>query len=121
VSLHKFFGRRTGSARRPRPSTSPLQLEYLEDRTVPSLVAAYSFNEGTGTTTADASGHGNAGTLSNATWVQGKYGGGLKFTGAANSYVSIPDAAGLDLTAASLLKPGPIRRASPVPTTAGAP
>ena len=35
------------------------------------LVAAYAFNEGSGTTVADASGNGNTGTLSGATWVTG--------------------------------------------------
>ena len=40
------------------------------------LVAAYGFEEGSGTTTADASGNGNTGTLVNATWTAaGKYGG----------------------------------------------
>ena len=39
------------------------------------LVAAYSFNEGTGTTVADLSGNGNTGTISGATWTStGKYG-----------------------------------------------
>ena len=32
------------------------------------LVAAYGFDEGSGTTVADASGNGNNGTISNATW-----------------------------------------------------
>src|SRR5256885_15547486 len=32
------------------------------------LVAAYAFNEGSGTTVADASGNGNTGTLNGATW-----------------------------------------------------
>ena len=62
------------------------------------LVAAYSFAEGNGTTVADASGNGNTGTINNATWVQGKYGNALKFTGATNSFVSITDAPSLDLT-----------------------
>src|SRR5262249_8920225 len=34
----------------------------------PTLVAAYGFEEGSGTTTADSSGKGNTGTLVNATW-----------------------------------------------------
>jgi hypothetical protein len=71
---------------------------------VAGLVAAYSFDEGSGTTVADASGNGNTGTISNATWVQGKYGNGLQFTGATNSYVSVPDAASLDLTTAVTLE-----------------
>jgi hypothetical protein len=68
------------------------------------LVAAYSFAAGSGSTVADASGNGNVGTISNATWTQGKYGNALKFTGATTSYVSIPDAPGLDLTSALTLE-----------------
>jgi hypothetical protein len=82
-----------------------LQVEQLEDRCVLSgLVAAYSFAEGSGTAVGDASGHGNVGTISNATWVQGKYGTALKFTGATNSYVSIPDSPSLDLKAGLTLE-----------------
>ena len=54
----------------------------IADPVNPSLVAAYSFDEGTGTTVADASGHGNTGTISNATWTTaGKYGKALVFNG----------------------------------------
>jgi len=43
--------------------------------------AAYSFSEGTGTTTADLSGNGNTGTLSGPTWGAGKVGGGVVVEG----------------------------------------
>src|SRR5213595_3873408 len=44
------------------------------------LVAAYGFNEGTGTTANDVSGNGNNGTISGATWTSlGKYGNALNF------------------------------------------
>jgi chitodextrinase len=46
------------------------------------LVAAYSFNEGTGTSVGDASGSGNAGSVGSATWsAAGKYGNALSFNG----------------------------------------
>jgi hypothetical protein len=46
------------------------------------LVAAYSFDEGMGTTVADAAGHGNIGTLSALTWTKaGKFGHALAFDG----------------------------------------
>src|SRR4029077_16443615 len=49
----------------------------------PSLVAAYALNEGTGTTVTDLSGHGNTGTIANATWTTtGKFGNALSFNGA---------------------------------------
>ena len=63
-----------------------------------SLIAAYSFNEGAGTTITDLSGNGNTGTLNGAVWTSnGKYGAGLSFNGA-NSYVDIGNAASLQLT-----------------------
>ena len=62
------------------------------------LVAAYSFDAGSGTTAADASGKGNTGTLANATWTtSGKFGGALTFNGT-SSQVNIPDNTALDLT-----------------------
>jgi fibronectin type 3 domain-containing protein len=62
------------------------------------LVAAYSFNEGTGTTVADSSGNANTGTLSNATWTTaGKYGKALVFNGS-SSVVTINDSSSLHLT-----------------------
>ena len=48
----------------------------------PGLVAAYAFNDGSGTTLLDASGHGRNGTITGATWTTGRNGGGLSFDGA---------------------------------------
>src|SRR5262249_60338542 len=79
--------------------TARLWLEPLESRTLPSLLAAYSFDQGSGTTLTDVSGNGNNGTISDAVWsVSGKYGGALQFNGASDSFVSIPDVAALHLT-----------------------
>ena len=70
----------------------------------PGLVAAYSFNEGSGTTVADASGLGNTGTVTNATWTTtGKFGNALVFNGT-SALVSIPDSASLHLTAGMTLE-----------------
>jgi PKD repeat protein len=64
----------------------------------PGLVAGYSFSEGGGTTTQDASGNSLAGTISGASWsTQGKYGSALSFDGV-NDLVSVADAPALDLT-----------------------
>jgi hypothetical protein len=60
------------------------------------LVAAYAFNEGSGSTATDASGSGNAGTLSGTTRTTGKYGGALSFNGTSDR-VNVPDANSLDL------------------------
>jgi hypothetical protein len=68
------------------------------------LVAAYSFNEGAGATVGDASGTGNAGTVSGTTWATtGKFGRALAFNGTTSS-VTVPDAASIDLTSAVTLE-----------------
>jgi hypothetical protein len=76
----------------------------VTDGAVPGLVAAYTFDEGSGTGVADASRHGNSGTISNAAWAaDGKFGGSLSFNGT-NGSVRVPDSASLDLTGAMTLE-----------------
>ena len=68
------------------------------------LVAAYGFDEGSGTTVTDASGNGHNGTVSNTTWsTAGKYAAALSFNGT-NSVVTIPDSASLHLTTGMTLE-----------------
>ncbi len=68
------------------------------------LVAAYSFDEGSGTVLGDTSGRGNNGSIANATWATvGKYGKALQFNGT-NAMVSVPDSATLDLTTGMTLE-----------------
>jgi hypothetical protein len=67
------------------------------------LVAAYGFEEGAGTTVGDASGSGNTGTISGATWTAGHSGTALSFDGI-NDWVTIADAASLDLTTGMTLE-----------------
>jgi Concanavalin A-like lectin/glucanases superfamily len=72
--------------------------------TFPGLVAAYSFNEGSGVTVYDASGNGNNGNIGSASWTSsGKYGSALVFDGS-SSFVTIPDAPSLDLTTGMTLE-----------------
>lgn len=66
-------------------------------------VAAYNFNEATGTTVNDASGNGNSGTISGATRAAGKFGNALSFNGTSD-WVTIPHAAVLNLTTALTLE-----------------
>jgi glucose/arabinose dehydrogenase len=69
------------------------------------LVAAYSFDAGSGTTVVDSSGNNNVGTISGATWsTTGKYGGALSFDANRQTYVGVPDSASLDLGTAMTLE-----------------
>jgi hypothetical protein len=62
------------------------------------LVVALGFDENGGGTTSDASGVGNHGTISGAAWTPaGRYGAALSFDGI-NDWVTVADAASLDLT-----------------------
>ncbi len=67
-------------------------------------MAAYSFDEGGGTTVVDLSGNGNHGNVSNAAWTAtGKYGKALVFNGT-NAVVTVNDSASLRLTSAVTLE-----------------
>ena len=52
-------------------------------------MAAWGFNEGSGTTLGDSSGNGRTGTVTGATWTPGRYGQALNFDG--NDFVSLGD------------------------------
>ncbi len=68
------------------------------------LVAAYAFDQGSGTTVTDASGNGHTGTITNATWsTSGKYGHALQFNGT-NALVTIPNSASLELSSGMTLE-----------------
>ncbi len=72
--------------------------------TTSSLVAAYGFNETSGTTVSDSSGYGNNGTTTNTVWsTLGKNGGAISFNGS-SSRVNIADSASLDLTSGMTLE-----------------
>jgi fibronectin type 3 domain-containing protein len=73
------------------------QMNRPVESQVSGLIAAYSFNEGTGLAFADASGKGNAGTVSGATWAAGHSGSALSFDGI-NDIATVPDSSSLDLT-----------------------
>ncbi|MEP7305203.1 MAG: LamG-like jellyroll fold domain-containing protein, partial [Acidobacteriota bacterium] len=71
----------------------------------PAPVAAFAFNEGTGTTATDLSGTGNGGTVVNATWTTGGYhGGALAFDGTSAARVTVPDAASLHMSSGMTLE-----------------
>jgi glucose/arabinose dehydrogenase len=69
-----------------------------------SLVAAYSFDAGSGSTLADVSGRGHTGAISGAVWsTAGRNGGALSFDGV-NDMVTVTDTPALDLTSAMTLE-----------------
>ena len=77
----------SGIADATTPATPP---------TPPGLVGAWAFGEGAGTTTADASGNGNVGTITGATWsTQGRHGNALSFNGS-NSVVQVASSTSLN-------------------------
>jgi hypothetical protein len=68
------------------------------------LVAAYGFEEGSGTTTADRSGAGNNGSVRGAYWTSnGRFGNALSFNGS-SAAVIVNDAGSLDLTSSMTLE-----------------
>ena len=84
-------------------ASSSVSVTVSNDATNP-LVAAYGFNEGSGTAVTDVSVYGNTGTINGASWTaQGKFGSALNFDGA-SSWVTVNDSDALDLTGAMTLE-----------------
>lgn len=77
---------RTGSVRRSTPTNL-------------GLIAHWSFNDGSGTQAGDFSGNGNTGTISGASWIDGKLGKALDFDGV-NDYVNVSNSSSLNITSA---------------------
>lgn len=87
----------TATATRP-PAVTPTATVVAAGPS--GLVAAYGFEEGSGTTAGDGSGHGYSGVISGATWTnQGRFGKALAFNGQ-NSWVTV--------NATALALPGPL-------------
>ncbi len=62
-------------------------------------VAAYSFDEGSGTTVEDVTGDGHTATIHGAGWTtRGRYGGAMEFDAAEGDYLSVPASEELDQT-----------------------
>lgn len=77
--------------------SAPVNVTVTNAQTT-GLVAAFSFDEGTGTSATDASGRGNTATLRNGVaWVAGQHGGAVSFDGV-NDYISIPNSASTDIS-----------------------
>jgi hypothetical protein len=88
----------------PQGTPTPTPTATATPTPTPGLVAAYAFNEGSGTVVHDVSGNGNNGSISGATWTtSGKYGDALSFNGT-NARVNINNAASLQLTSGMTLE-----------------
>ena len=80
-----------------------IMIATVPPSTVPGLVAAYPFDEGSGTTVHDVSNNGNNGTINGATWTtSGESGDALVFNG--NALVTVNNSATLQLSNAMTLE-----------------
>jgi PKD repeat protein len=93
------------TANGPAGTNTKTQTGYVKVSTVASsLVAAYNFEEASGSVVVDASGKGNHGTISGAKRTSsGKYGKALVFDGV-DDWVTINDSASLDLNTGMTLE-----------------
>jgi len=87
-----------------RPAVPPTSTPVAPAAQPAGLVAAYSFDETSGTTVTDVSGNNNTGTLGATVTrsTQGRFGGALVFNG--DSSVTVPNSASLNLTTGMTLE-----------------
>lgn len=87
------------------PSDGVTVTVAFQSTSTAGLVAAYSFNQNSGTTLTDSSGNNNKGTIANGTWVSGGLFGGnaLSFNGQ-NTWVTVPNSTSLNLTSEMTLE-----------------
>ena len=77
----------------------------VQNTVAAGLNGAWAFDESSGTSAADQSGKGNVGAVSNASWItSGKFNNALSFAGTGNTWVTVADAATLDLTTGMTLE-----------------
>jgi YD repeat-containing protein len=101
----------------PASTTQPPQAFESSSQLPSNLVAALSFDEGSGSIAHDSA-HGHDATIHGAKWTkEGKYGSALEFNGESD-YLSIPDSSELGLTKAFTLeawvKPSDVRTNAPL-------
>ncbi len=72
--------------------------DYNLNQDTEDIVGYWRFDEGSGVTVSDASGHGNIGTVYGASWVDGTSGAALSFDGS-DDFVEVPYSSSLDFEA----------------------
>jgi chitodextrinase len=102
TTTYRYWVRATDAAGNLSPWSSIVTVTTLTPDTS-GLVAAYGFDEGTGTAIRDASGQNNNGAATGTTWTTGKFGNALVFNGT-SAQVTVPDAPSLRLTTAMTLE-----------------
>jgi Concanavalin A-like lectin/glucanases superfamily/Bacterial Ig-like domain/Bacterial Ig domain/PKD domain/Glucose / Sorbosone dehydrogenase len=90
-------GAQTHSIVAPAAATTYTATYAATGASAPGLVAAFGFEEGSGSSAVDSSGNSNNGALSGPTRTTGRFGEALSFDGL-NDLVSVPDSSTLDLT-----------------------
>ena len=81
-----------------------LTLVFVPYSRAAGLVAAYSFDEGSGTISSDQSGRGHSATLSNATWSTAGHTSGAVSMNGTNALITVADAADLRLANAMTIE-----------------
>jgi hypothetical protein len=100
---YSYFVRCQDVAGNANPDDFTISFAVAQPTTV-GLVAAYGFNEGSGSSVADGSGNGHTGAISGATWsTQGKFGNALSFDGV-NDWITVNASSLLNLTTAMTLE-----------------
>jgi membrane-associated phospholipid phosphatase len=100
----KIYSRALSQAEIQKDLNTPISHLSEHGSRLPGLVAAYSFDEGTGTVAIDASGNANNGIIRRAIWTtHGKFGNALLFDGA-RALVTIRDSPALHFTSGLTLE-----------------
>ena len=102
---YSFFVRCRDAANNANPADFPITFSIAQAASPNAgLVAAFGFNESSGSTAQDSSGNSLAGTITNATrTASGKFGGALTFNGT-NSWVTVNSSSLLNLTTGMTLE-----------------
>src|ERR1700677_1734359 len=107
-SLNRAMGKKRRQPKTKKTKYVKWAIESLENRDVPTagLVAAYNFNQGSGTVLTDVSGNGNNGTITSAIWSTTAHSGDSHslYCNGTTAIVTVPNSASLQLTTGATLE-----------------